>query len=91
MTISDEDFRDLAERLDRAEQKADSAAQVALGSVETIKHMQSASEHQHAKEGDQLAAMRKMVNMVEAMAKQILVSTKDAKDAKEKKAKGRRA
>jgi len=62
-------IRALESRILAAESKAETAAQVALGAVETIRHMQSAAEHSHAKEAEQLSAMRKMVAMVESMAK----------------------
>lgn len=58
-------------RLARAEQKADHAAMTALGCIENMKHLQTAIEHGHAKEGEQIAAMRGMLNMFEATAKLI--------------------
>ena len=74
-TTDAEVIKRLEARLDRAEAKADRAAEVALGAVETIKHFQSAAEHAHAKEGEQLAAMRKMVNMVETLSRHALAAT----------------
>lgn len=69
----------LEARVTSAEIKAERAAEVALGAVETIKHMQNAAEHSHAREGEQLAAMRKMVNVVESLSKQILSAPKARK------------
>ncbi len=74
-TTDAEVIKRLEGRLDRAEAKADRASEVAMGAVETIKHFQTAAEHAHAKEGEQLAAMRKMVNMVETLSRHVLAST----------------
>lgn len=65
-------IKSLEARVTRAENKADAAAEIALGSVETIKHFQTALEHGHAKESEVLAATRKMVNIVESLARQVL-------------------
>lgn len=70
-----DDNAEIMKRLERAEAKADRAAEVALGAVETIKHFQAAAEHGHAKEGEQLAAMRKMVNIVESLSSAVLAGT----------------
>jgi len=71
------DIKRLEARVSRAEAKADRAAEIALGAVETIKHFQSAAEHSHAKEGEQLAAMRKMVSVVEVLSNAVLARTMD--------------
>ncbi len=70
--MTDEEGKRLAERVERAEAKADQAAEVAMGAVETIKHLQAAAEAAHAREGENLAAMRKMVNIVEALSRPLL-------------------
>lgn len=46
--------------------KADHAAEVALGAIETIRHTQSALEHGHAQTGEMLSAMRRLIGMTEA-------------------------
>lgn len=73
-TADEEVIKRLEARLDHTEAKVDSAAEVALGAVETIKHFQSAAEYAHAKEGEQLAAMRKMVNMVETLSRHVFAA-----------------
>lgn len=70
----DEAIKKLEARVACAEAKAERAAEVALGAVETIKHMQKAAEHAHAREGEQLAAMRQMVSVVESLSHQILAA-----------------
>jgi hypothetical protein len=59
-------------RASHAEKRADDAASVALGAVETIKHFQKAAEHGHAQTGEILAATRKMVGVVETLAAAVL-------------------
>lgn len=68
--MSDESRIDALERWRTAtEKKLELAVQIALGSVETIRHMQAAAEHAHAKAGEEMAAQKKMVVMFEALAK----------------------
>jgi hypothetical protein len=52
--------------------KADHAAEVALGAIETVKHQQSAAEHAHAQTAELLAAMRKLLAMTESLAQAAL-------------------
>lgn len=56
----------------RAEARADQAASVAMGAVESQKHIHAALEASHAQMGEMLAAQRKMVNLVEMLAKSVL-------------------
>jgi hypothetical protein len=55
------------------------AVQISLGSVEAIRHMQAAAEHGHAKEGESLAAQKKIIIMFEAAAKSALQGAPAAK------------
>jgi hypothetical protein len=67
---------DLERRVADAERKAERAVITALGAVETIKHMQRAAEHAHAQQAEQLAAMRKMLGIVEALSSHVLGDAK---------------
>ena len=59
-------------RATQAQDRADHAASVALGAVESIKHFQSALEAGHSQMGEMLAAQRKMVGVVEMLARATL-------------------
>lgn len=59
-------------KADRAESRADDAAELALGMVESVKHFQGALEHGNRREADILAATRQLVSTVAAMSKKAL-------------------
>lgn len=56
----------------RAEERADQAAAVAMSSLEGQKHFHAALEHAHAQMGEMLAAQKKMMGVVEVLAKAAL-------------------
>jgi hypothetical protein len=60
----------------RAEERSADAAAIALGAVESVRHFQNALESGHAQMGEMLVAQRKMVNIVELLAKSVLESKK---------------
>jgi len=63
------------EKASRAEERAESAASIALGAVESVRHFQNALEAGHAQMGEMLVAQRKMVSIVEMLARSVMERT----------------
>jgi hypothetical protein len=66
------------QRAAKAETKADKAAEVAVSSLETQKHLVNALEKSHAQMSEMLAAVKQMSGLASSLAHHVLDKNKES-------------